>query len=224
MCQRAFQRGSVENSLMSARPKTTRPGRCQTRSCSRGRQPLGESCSRRTPTSSRSRRGGNSKASPSEGFFRAPGYADRTADRGRRTLPGGHDSGRASRPRDSSPLAIAAGFASSWRYPTVTMWEFLHGDRWIMPGKATRGRRDVVVLLRRCLLWPDGSGAASGSLATGSPAYAPGPAGDADTALTDGKGRTNSGGGSPRRLRGERILAGCVKQIKLRDICGLCRN
>jgi hypothetical protein len=29
------------------------------------------------------------------------------------------------------------------------MWEFLHGDRWIMVGKARRGRRDVVVSLHR---------------------------------------------------------------------------
>jgi len=28
------------------------------------------------------------------------------------------------------------------------MWEFLHGDRWIMLGKVSRGRRDVVVPLR----------------------------------------------------------------------------
>jgi len=33
--------------------------------------------------------------------------------------------------------------------PTVTMWEFLNADRWIMLGKAPRGRRDVVVPLRR---------------------------------------------------------------------------
>jgi len=35
------------------------------------------------------------------------------------------------------------------RDPTVTRWEFLHGDRWIMLGKVPRGRRDVVVVLNR---------------------------------------------------------------------------
>jgi site-specific DNA recombinase len=31
--------------------------------------------------------------------------------------------------------------------PTADLWEFLNTDRWIMLGKASRGRRDVVVLL-----------------------------------------------------------------------------
>ncbi len=39
--------------------------------------------------------------------------------------------------------------ASSDHDPTVTMWEFLNTARWIMLGKALRGRRDVVVPLRR---------------------------------------------------------------------------
>jgi site-specific DNA recombinase len=33
--------------------------------------------------------------------------------------------------------------------PTVGMWEFLNTDRWIMLGKAPRGRRDIVVPLHR---------------------------------------------------------------------------
>jgi hypothetical protein len=31
--------------------------------------------------------------------------------------------------------------------PTVGLWEFLHGDRWIMRGKAPRGRREITVSL-----------------------------------------------------------------------------
>ena len=64
------------------------------------------------------------------GSIRAQGTSpDRTADRGRRTLPGGPDRGRVSQSSDASPPAIAAGFASSRGYPTVTLWEFLNGDR-----------------------------------------------------------------------------------------------
>jgi hypothetical protein len=33
--------------------------------------------------------------------------------------------------------------------PTVGLWEFLNTDRWIMAGKTPRGRRNVVVPLRR---------------------------------------------------------------------------
>jgi len=33
--------------------------------------------------------------------------------------------------------------------PTATMWEFLHGDHWIMLGKMPRSRHDVVIPLHR---------------------------------------------------------------------------
>jgi hypothetical protein len=44
---------------------------------------------------------------------------------------------------------LARGQAAKSDDPTVTMWEFLNTDRWIMLGTAPRGRRDVVVPLRR---------------------------------------------------------------------------
>jgi len=35
--------------------------------------------------------------------------------------------------------------------PTVTMWEFLHGDRWIMLGPAGNRGLEIAVPLRRAL-------------------------------------------------------------------------
>jgi hypothetical protein len=45
--------------------------------------------------------------------------------------------------------ALDRGKAAGDDDPTVGMWEFLNTDRWIMLGTAPRGRRDVVVPLRR---------------------------------------------------------------------------
>jgi len=45
--------------------------------------------------------------------------------------------------------ALDRGKAGGDDDPTVGMWEFLNTDRWIMLGTAPRGRRDVVVSLRR---------------------------------------------------------------------------
>ena len=45
--------------------------------------------------------------------------------------------------------ALDRGKAAGPNDPTVGLWEFLNTDRWIMLGKAPRGRRDVVVLLNR---------------------------------------------------------------------------
>jgi hypothetical protein len=45
--------------------------------------------------------------------------------------------------------ALDRGKAAGANDPTVGLWEFLNTDRWIMLGTAPRGRRDVVVPLRR---------------------------------------------------------------------------
>ena len=109
MCRRVSQRASVENRSMFAPRKKTPQGGCRTTSCSRGRLRLGGCCSRRTPTSLRSRHSGSGKVSRSVGFCRVSGYADRTADRRRRTLPRGHDSERVRQPPGSPLVSIAAG-------------------------------------------------------------------------------------------------------------------
>ena len=48
-----------------------------------------------------------------------------------------------------SLAALERGKGTGADDPTVGMWEFLNTDRWIMLGTAPRGRRDVVVPLRR---------------------------------------------------------------------------
>jgi hypothetical protein len=45
--------------------------------------------------------------------------------------------------------ALERGKGAGGDDPTVGLWEFLNTDRWIMLGKAPRGRRDAVVPLRR---------------------------------------------------------------------------
>lgn len=45
--------------------------------------------------------------------------------------------------------ALRRGKAVGANDPTADLWEFLNADRWTMLGKAPRGRRDIVVPLRR---------------------------------------------------------------------------
>ena len=45
--------------------------------------------------------------------------------------------------------ALDRGKAAGANDPTVGLWEFLNTDRWIILGKAPRGRRDVAVPLHR---------------------------------------------------------------------------
>jgi hypothetical protein len=52
--------------------------------------------------------------------------------------------------RETGRMASTAPAAAPAAHdPAVTSWEFLNTDRWIMLGKAPRGRRDVVVPLHR---------------------------------------------------------------------------